>query len=81
MLLVNYWFAVVRCRAMQVDPSKLRHLREENVLSQRDLARLAGLTHATVWKLENGPANAHPKTIRKLAQALGVEPRELVKEA
>ncbi len=63
---------------MQVDPSKLRHLREENVLSQRDLARLAGLTHATVWRLENGPAEAHPGTIRKLARALGTDPRELL---
>ena len=65
---------------MQVDPSKLRSLRDENVLSQRDLARLAGLTHATVWRLENGPAEAHPRTIRRIAGVLGVEPKELVKE-
>jgi hypothetical protein len=31
-----------------------------------------------VWRLENGPAEAHPGTIRKLARALRVEPNELV---
>jgi transcriptional regulator with XRE-family HTH domain len=64
---------------MEVDPLKLKHLRKERVFSQRELARLAGLTHATVWKLEQGPAEAHPRTIRKLAAILGVEPKELVR--
>jgi HTH-type transcriptional regulator, competence development regulator len=63
---------------MEVDPTKLKRLREENVLSQRELARMAKLTHATVWRLENGFENAHPKTIRKIAGVLGVEPKELV---
>ncbi len=57
---------------------KLQRLREERVFSQRELARLAGLTHQTVWRYENGWTNAHPRTIRKIAEALGVEPRELV---
>ena len=59
---------------------KLQRLREEQVLSQRELARLAGLTHQTVWRFENGSTNAHPKTIRKIAEALRVEPKELVKK-
>ena len=65
---------------MKVDASRLKSLREERVFSQRELARLAGLTHATVWKLENRPAEAHPRTIRKLAGVLKVEPRELVEQ-
>jgi transcriptional regulator with XRE-family HTH domain len=65
---------------MEVDAAKLKRLREENVLSQRDLARMAGVTQRTVWRLENGFENAHPKTIRKIAGVLGVEPRELVKK-
>ncbi len=64
---------------MEVDVLKLRRLREERVVSQRELARTAGLTHQTVWRFENGATEAHPQTIRKLAGALGVEPRELVK--
>jgi transcriptional regulator with XRE-family HTH domain len=65
---------------MEVDVQKLKRLREDRVLSQRELAWMAGLTHATVWRLENGFENAHPQTIRKIAGVLGVEPRELVKK-
>ena len=64
---------------MEVDGVKLQRLREERVLSQRELARLAGLTHQTVWRYENGSTNAHPRSIRKIAEVLGVEPKELVK--
>jgi HTH-type transcriptional regulator, competence development regulator len=64
---------------MEVDVEKLIRLREERVLSQRDLARMAGLAQGTVWRLENGFAQVHPSTIRKLAEALGVEPRELLR--
>ncbi len=56
---------------------KLKRLREDRVLSQRELARLAGLAYGTVWRIENGYPDAHTSTIRKLAGALGVEPREL----
>jgi transcriptional regulator with XRE-family HTH domain len=65
---------------MEVDVTKLKALREERVLSQRDLASMAGLTQMTVWRIENGYRDARPGTIRKLARALGVEPKELVKE-
>ena len=64
---------------MEVDGVKLKRLREERVLSQRELACLAELTHQTVWRFENGSTNAHPRTIRKIAEVLGVEPRKLVK--
>ena len=60
---------------------KLKRLREERVLSQRELARMAGLTHQTVWRYENGFTNAHPRTIRKIAGVLGVQPKDLVKSA
>ena len=59
---------------------KLKTLREDQVLSQRELARLAGLAQGTVWRLESGFTEVHPSTIRKLAGALGVEPNELVKK-
>ncbi len=58
----------------------MKSLREERVLSQRELARLADLTQRTVWRLENGFENAHPQTIRKIAGVLGVKPKELVKK-
>jgi transcriptional regulator with XRE-family HTH domain len=64
---------------MEVDVTKVKRLREEKVLSQRELARMAGLTQMTVWRIENGYRDARPGTIRKLAAVLGVEPKELVK--
>jgi transcriptional regulator with XRE-family HTH domain len=64
---------------VEVDVEKLRRLREDMVLSQRELARMAGLAQGTVWRLENGFLEARPSTIRKLAKALGVEPRDLVR--
>jgi transcriptional regulator with XRE-family HTH domain len=64
---------------MEVNVETLIRLREDQVLSQRELARMAGLSQGTVWRLENGFAEAYPSTIRKLADALGVEPRDLVR--
>ena len=64
---------------MEVDVHKLKQLREDRVLSQRELAREAGLAQGTVWRLENGFEQAHPRTIRKIAGVLGVEPKELIK--
>ncbi len=58
---------------------KLKILREDQVLSQRELARMADLAYGTVWRIENGFPDARTSTIRKLAKVLGVEPRELVK--
>ncbi len=67
-------------KGMEVDVAKLKRLREEKVLSQRELARMAGLAQGTIWRLENGFKEARPLTIRKIAGVLGVEPRELVKK-
>ena len=55
-------------------------LRKDRVLSQRALARMASLAYGTVWRIENGHPQARTGTIRKLAGALGVEPRELLKK-
>jgi transcriptional regulator with XRE-family HTH domain len=64
---------------MEIDVQKLKRLREDRVLSQRELARMAHLAYGTVWRLENGFPEARTSTIRKIAEVLGVEPRELVK--
>jgi DNA-binding XRE family transcriptional regulator len=66
-------------RTIQVDTERLRQLRRERALSQRALAREAGIGLDTVNKLETGLRDALPVTLRKLADALGVEPRELMK--
>ena len=58
--------------------SRLRALRERKVLTQQELARKAGITRATLSRLEGGAENPYPSTIRKLAHALGVEPQALM---
>jgi HTH-type transcriptional regulator, competence development regulator len=66
-------------RFMEVDGERLRRLRRERALSQRDLTRMTGIAFDTISRLETGKQRAQPRTIRKLADALGVEPRELMK--
>ena len=58
---------------------RLRELREEKAYSQRELAARSGVGADTIYRLERSGASAkaHPRTVRKLAQALGVEPRVL----
>ena len=58
---------------------RLKQLREEQALSLRELANLADVSHNVIWRIEDGRQGAQPRTIRKLASALGVEPRELVR--
>ena len=55
----------------------LRRCRVERFLSQRELARRAGLHAITLVRLEAGATAPSTRTVRALAAALGVEPREL----
>ena len=66
-------------RFTEVDGMRLRRLRKELALSQQDLERTSGVAQHTISDLESGKRGARPSTIRKLADALGVEPRELVR--
>lgn len=56
----------------------LKKLRKDRALSLRELAQASGVSHTTIWDHERGKEGAHPRTIRLLAQALGVAPRELM---
>jgi transcriptional regulator with XRE-family HTH domain len=62
-----------------VDGAKLKELREDRAFSVRDLAKEAGVSTDTITSLEKGRRKAWPRNVRKLATALGVEPRELMK--
>jgi transcriptional regulator with XRE-family HTH domain len=57
---------------------RLRELRERASFSQMELSERSGVSRATIADLELGKRGAQPKTRRKLAAALGVEPWELV---
>jgi transcriptional regulator with XRE-family HTH domain len=56
----------------------LRRIRTLNALTQEQLAQRAGVQAATVARIERDEREPHMTTIRKLADALGVHPRELV---
>lgn len=58
----------------------LRRLREEAALSQRDLSERSGVSQDTITRLETGSRKAQHKTVRKLAAALNVEPKVLVRD-
>jgi transcriptional regulator with XRE-family HTH domain len=64
---------------MEVNVERLKELRRERVLSLRELEERSGVSYNTIWRIEDGRQGAHPRTIRKLADALGVEPVELTK--
>jgi transcriptional regulator with XRE-family HTH domain len=63
----------------EVDGAKLRRLRTERALSQEDLERMTSIAASTISNLERGKRSAQHRTLRRLAEALGVEPRELMK--
>ncbi len=65
---------------MEVNVKRLKELRRDRVLSLRDLEEKSGVSYNTIWRLEDGRQGAHPKTVRKLAEALGVQPSELIRE-
>ena len=67
-------------RFIRVDGAMLRRLRRERALSQQDVERITGLAQATISDLEQGKRGARASTLRKLAEVLGVEPKELMKE-
>lgn len=66
-------------KSIRVDGQRLRELRVERALTLRDLGERSGVVYDTINKLELGRRPAHASTIRKLAEALGVEPKELMK--
>jgi transcriptional regulator with XRE-family HTH domain len=63
---------------VKIDGDKVRAAREERFFSQRELAEKAGINHNTVWRIEgSGSAEVHPRTIRKIAEALSVAPASI----
>jgi transcriptional regulator with XRE-family HTH domain len=61
-----------------VNSRKLRELRQRRVLSMRELEEASGVSYNTIWRLETGKTEAHPRTIRRIAKALKADPTELV---
>ncbi len=59
---------------------KLRVLREERGLTQKEAAELANVSHSTLMYLESGQRPLYMPTVTKIARAYGVPLEELVGE-
>ena len=59
---------------------KLRVLREERGLTQKEAAELANVSHLTMRYLESGKRDPYMPTVTKIARAYGVSLEELVEE-
>lgn len=67
-----------------IDADRLRRLRQDRSLTHAGLCEKSGLSQQTVFRLESGwvrqdrvhskPRGVHSTTLRKLADALGIEP-------
>jgi transcriptional regulator with XRE-family HTH domain len=57
----------------------LRRLREDRLLTQAELAERAGIALSSLVRIENDQVDPRFSSIRKLARALGVNPRELTR--
>jgi transcriptional regulator with XRE-family HTH domain len=57
---------------------RLKEARARRVLSQSELAERSNVARITIARAELGQVVPHQRTIRKLAEALGVDPADLV---
>lgn len=57
---------------------RIKEIRESKGMTQKELSEKAGITRATIWKLETGEEEVTTsKTLLKIADALGVSIGEL----
>ncbi|WP_302148620.1 helix-turn-helix domain-containing protein [Megasphaera elsdenii] len=70
---------MISARTEKVDFNIVDRLINEKFISWAELARMAGISSATIFAIKAGRRNASFRTIRKIADALGVEPKDIVK--
>ena len=58
----------------------VREIREAQGITQRGLAKRAGITQAALFRLESGETDPRLGTLRKLAKALNVTVADLIGE-
>ena len=60
--------------------AQLRQARERALLTQEELAARADVQPLTISRIETDKVEPRFRTIRRLADALGIDPKELVGE-
>jgi transcriptional regulator with XRE-family HTH domain len=64
-----------------ISSEKLKYLRRELILTQNEVAKKSGLNAlhiSEIERAESGVYNVHGTTLKKLATALEVDPKELL---
>ena len=64
----------------RIDGRKLTVLRKSQKMSQEDLAKKSGLSRSAIGNYETERFNASDEALDMIAQALGVESKELDKD-
>jgi transcriptional regulator with XRE-family HTH domain len=58
--------------------TRLKDVRQRKALTQQQLADRAGVNRVTIARIEGGKDEPFPTTVRKVADALGIDPEELL---
>lgn len=69
---------MINHRVTNIDFEKVGKLISRKYLSWAELARQANISSATIFAIKAGRRNASYKTLRNIANALGVEPSDIV---
>ncbi len=66
-------------RRIRIDGGRLGEIRDERWMDQKELAKAVGVSPHTISRIETGKTPyPHKKTVRAIAQVLGVHPNDLV---
>lgn len=57
---------------------KIRIARKKKGVTQEEVAARAGIHVSTLGRIERGESNAPLQTLNKIAQAIGVKPKDLL---
>lgn len=69
---------MARKKSYRIKGEVVRDLREARFMSQDELAAKADVSESTIRRMENENRSSHRPNVRKVAEALGVEPGALI---
>ncbi len=67
-------------QAMVLIGEEVKMWRMRRAMTQTELAEKAGVGINTIVRIERNQTQPRPPTIRKLAEALEIDPKELIKD-
>ncbi|MBN2033512.1 MAG: helix-turn-helix transcriptional regulator [Deltaproteobacteria bacterium] len=73
--MVNYSNLCKKSGGSQLVTNRLKEVREDLLISKSELAKMAGISHLTIARVEKGVA-CRQETKRKILAALGLKPSE-----